>query len=224
MSSKSLANGVENMNKTLIDATGSRLRLKDGEGSHVRSLHGWGTSIRSTGKLVQRITKGTLSATEAWTDGRHAEDDKYVELDFELAVLLASATEGAARSTVLKVPQVEPSYRGAQCLGVAAQAREVAFSRKRVSEKVSLALSIHHPSVFDGLGFVFHNFLCPHILGGTSGVAVVGRRESCAACESRFLLKRCHFCCPLGVNQGHGTIIHPRIGGLAGPLSGQWDA
>ena len=37
------------------------------------------------GKLIQRITKGTLRATEAWTDGRHAEDDKYDELGCELA-------------------------------------------------------------------------------------------------------------------------------------------
>ena len=57
-------------------------------------------SIRST----------RLRATEAWTDGRHAEDDKYVELDYELAVALAIVTEGAARSTVLKVTQVEPSH------------------------------------------------------------------------------------------------------------------
>ena len=44
------------------------------------------------GKLIQRITKGTLRATEAWTDGRYAEDDKYVELDYELAVALATVT------------------------------------------------------------------------------------------------------------------------------------
>ena len=31
------------------------------------------------------------------------------ELDYELAVALANVTEGAARSTVLKVTQVEPS-------------------------------------------------------------------------------------------------------------------
>ena len=41
------------------------------------------------GKLIQRITKGTLRATEAWTDGRHAVHDKYVELDHDLAVALA---------------------------------------------------------------------------------------------------------------------------------------
>ena len=62
------------------------------------------------GKLTQRITKGPLRATEAWTDGRHAEDDKHVELDCELALALATVTEGAARRTVLKVTQVEPSH------------------------------------------------------------------------------------------------------------------
>ena len=30
---------------------------------------------------MQQITKGTLRATEAWTAGRHAVDDKCVELD-----------------------------------------------------------------------------------------------------------------------------------------------
>ena len=29
------------------------------------------------GKLIQRIMRGTFRATEAWTDGRHAEDDRY---------------------------------------------------------------------------------------------------------------------------------------------------
>ena len=63
-----------------------------------------------TGKLIQRITKGTLRATEAWTDGRHAQGDKHVELDYELAEALANATKSAAKSTVLKVTQVEPSH------------------------------------------------------------------------------------------------------------------
>ena len=45
------------------------------------------------------------------TDGGHVEDDRYVELDCELAVAVANVTEGAARSTVLKVTQVEPSHR-----------------------------------------------------------------------------------------------------------------
>ena len=73
----------------------------------MRLLHGWGTLIRSTS---QRITKGTLRATEAWTDGRYAEDDKHVALDCELAVVLANLTEGAARATVLRFTQTEPSH------------------------------------------------------------------------------------------------------------------
>ena len=81
------------------------------EDSHARSRQGWDVSTRGkAGKLMQRITKGTLRATEAWTDGRHAEDDKLVELDYELAVALANVTEGAARATVLKVTQAEPSH------------------------------------------------------------------------------------------------------------------
>ena len=59
--------------------------------------------------MIQR-TKRALRATEAWTNGRHAEDDKHVELDYELAVALVNVTEGAARSTVLKVTQGEPSH------------------------------------------------------------------------------------------------------------------
>ena len=54
--------------------------------------------------------EGKLRATEAWTDGRYAEDDKHVELDYELVVALAKETEGAARATVLKVAQTEPSH------------------------------------------------------------------------------------------------------------------
>ena len=125
VSSQNLANAIENMSKTRIDATRSRLRLKDGErlypkswsgsphseGLHVRSLHGWRyvDPKHEAGKLIQRITKGTLRATEAWTHVRHAEHDKCVELDNGLAVALATVTDGAARSTVLKVTQVEPS-------------------------------------------------------------------------------------------------------------------
>ena len=125
MSSKRLANAIDNMSKTRIDATGNRPRLKDGErlrskswsgstlGGSARKVAAWLVYVypkHETGKLTQRITKGALGATEAWTDGRHAVDDKYVEFYFELAVALASATEGAARSTVLKVTQVEPSH------------------------------------------------------------------------------------------------------------------
>ena len=65
----------------------------------------------ATWNLHVRSLRGSrrLRATEAWTDCLRAEDDKHVELDYELAVALAIATEGAARSTALKVTQVEPS-------------------------------------------------------------------------------------------------------------------
>ena len=65
--------------------------------------------------MIKRIAKETLRATEAWTDGRNAEDDKYVELDYDLAVALANVTEGAARATVLKVTQTEPSHGFVAC-------------------------------------------------------------------------------------------------------------
>ena len=59
VTSQNLANAIENMLRTLIDATGNRLRLKDGErlypkscsaarhseGLHVRSLLGWDTLV-----------------------------------------------------------------------------------------------------------------------------------------------------------------------------------
>ena len=60
--------------------------------------------------MIQQITKGTLRATEAWIDGRCAEDDTYVELDDGLAVALVNVTEGAARATVSKVTHTEPSH------------------------------------------------------------------------------------------------------------------
>ena len=117
---------LKTLNWTRIDATVSRLRLKDGERLYPKSWSG-GTSLggfarevaawlgyvdpkHEAGNLIQRITKGTLGATEPWTGARHAEDDTYVELDYELTVTLANVTEGAARSTVLKVTQVEPSH------------------------------------------------------------------------------------------------------------------
>ena len=94
------------------------------------------------------------------------------------------------------------------CVGVLVQTRELAPSRKRVGEKVSLLLRIQHPSALAGLerwnaanlGFVSHNFWClhapqlesrpktTHFLGGTSGAVVISHRKPCAACESRFLL------------------------------------
>ena len=77
----------------------------------MRSLHGRSTLIQSArlGEFIQRITQGTLRATEAWTYGRHAEDDTSVELDYELAVALSNATGGAAK--VLKVTHAEPNHR-----------------------------------------------------------------------------------------------------------------
>ena len=60
-------------------------------------------------KCIEMLKQRALQATEAWTDGRHDEDDKFVELDFEL-VGLANVTEGAARPTVLTVSQVEPGH------------------------------------------------------------------------------------------------------------------
>ena len=101
-SSQSLAKAIESIGRTRTEATAVRLRLKDGErlypksrsgttplGGFAREVAAWLGYIDPTheaGKLIQRITKGTLRATEAWTDGRHAEDGKHVELDYELAV------------------------------------------------------------------------------------------------------------------------------------------
>ena len=145
MSSQNLANAIENMSKTRIDATGSRLRLKDGERLHPRSstpIGGfalevaarlWYVPKHEAGKLIQRITKGALRATEAWSDCRHAEDDKYVELDYEVAVALANLTEGAPRATVLRVTQVEPSH------GVVAQALVDVYAPK-LSNDPAIAL------------------------------------------------------------------------------------
>ena len=62
------------------------------------------------GKFIQQITTGSLRATEAWTGGLHAADDKSAELACKSAVALANASEGAARSTVLKVTEVNPSH------------------------------------------------------------------------------------------------------------------
>ena len=124
VSSRSLANAIGSIGRTRTEATAGRLRLKDGErlypkswsgstpiGGFAREVAAWLGCVDPTheaGKLIQRITKRTLRA-EAWTDGRHAEDDKHVELDYELAVALFSATEGAARATVLRITQTEPS-------------------------------------------------------------------------------------------------------------------
>ena len=122
--SQNMSNAVENLTRTRSEVTGSRLRLKDGERLYPKSwsgntppgglarevAEGYVDPKYEAGKFIQRITKGTLRATEVWIDGRYAEDDKYVGLHYELAVALANVTEGAARATVLKVTQTEPSH------------------------------------------------------------------------------------------------------------------
>ena len=68
------------------------------------------------------LNRKQCRATEAWTDGRYAEDHKHVELDNELAVTSANVTEGAARATVLKVTQtgrVTGSWHGKHWLTAA---------------------------------------------------------------------------------------------------------
>ena len=121
MSSQNLAHAIENLSRTRSDVTGSRQRLKDGErlypkswsgktplGRLAREVAAWQGYVdpkHEAVKLTQRITKRTLRAIEAWTDRRYAEDDTNVELDSELAVALATVTEGPARATVLKVTQ-----------------------------------------------------------------------------------------------------------------------
>ena len=128
VSSQNLADASENLSKTRSDVTGSRLRLEDGErlypkswsgntplGGLAREVAAWLGYVdpkHEAGKLIQRITKGTLRATGAWTDGRHATDDEYLDLDLKLAETVAIATGDAARSTVPKVTQVEPSCGG----------------------------------------------------------------------------------------------------------------
>ena len=75
-------------------------------GGFAREIAAWLGYVdpkNNTGQIIQRIAKGMLRATETWPDRRHAEDDKFVELDSELAVALASVTEGATRSIVLRV-------------------------------------------------------------------------------------------------------------------------
>ena len=102
VSSQSLANAIESIGRTRTEATAGRLRLKGGErlypkswsgstqlGGFAREVAAWLGFIDPTheaGKLIQRITKGTLRATEVWTDGPHAEDNKHVELDYDMSL------------------------------------------------------------------------------------------------------------------------------------------
>ena len=122
VSSQSLAKAIENIGRARADAAASRLRWKDGERLYPKSWSGsapiggvaaWLGFVdpkHEAGKVIQRITKGTLRATEAWNDGGYVEDDKNVELDYEWALALANATEGAARATVLRITQTKPSH------------------------------------------------------------------------------------------------------------------
>ena len=120
VSSQSLVNATENMSQTPGDSTRGRLRSRDGErlypkswwgsaplGGFAREVAAWLGCVdpkHKAGKLIQRITKGTLGATEAWIG------DNSPGWDYELAVDLANVTKGAARATVLEVTQAEPSH------------------------------------------------------------------------------------------------------------------
>ena len=84
VSSQNMGNAIENIRRTRSEVTGGRLRLKDGErlypkswsgntppGGLAREVAAWLGFLdpkHEAGKLFQRITKGTLRATEAWTD------------------------------------------------------------------------------------------------------------------------------------------------------------
>ena len=118
VSSQNLANAVENLSRKPTAIEGWRTTLPEelvrqhplGLAREVAAWLGYVDPKYEAGKLIQRITKGTIRATEAFNDGRYPEDDKHVEQDYELAVTLANVTEGPARATVLKVPQTEPSH------------------------------------------------------------------------------------------------------------------
>ena len=68
--------------------------LLEGLALEVAAWLGYVDPKHEVGMLNPRMTKVTLRATEAWTDGRHAEDGKNVELNFEFVVALANATGG----------------------------------------------------------------------------------------------------------------------------------
>ena len=103
VSPQNMAKAIGNPSRTRSDATGSRLRLKDGARLHSQSWSGnapigglarevaaWLGCVdpkHEGGKLIQRITKGDAQSDRG-VDGRYAENDKYVELDYELAVAL----------------------------------------------------------------------------------------------------------------------------------------
>ena len=103
VSSQNLSNAIENIEqdtdrrdrkpttivgrrKTSPEELGQAAHQFGGLTREIAAWLGYVDPKHEAGKLIERITKGTLRATEAWTDGRHAEDDKYVELDYELSV------------------------------------------------------------------------------------------------------------------------------------------
>ena len=61
------------------------------------------------GDLSHRVTKGTATVTEVWTDNGHSEDETFAEIGYEHAVSVANVTEGPLMSTMLKVTQNERS-------------------------------------------------------------------------------------------------------------------
>ena len=80
VSAQNMANDIEN--RTRIDVTGNRLRLTDGERLYPKSWLGSTYFAgfprvdpkHEAGKWIQQVTKGTLRATAAWTDGRRDVD------------------------------------------------------------------------------------------------------------------------------------------------------
>ena len=72
---------------------------------------GYTDSEHNAGDSLQNITKDTARVTEVWIDSRYRESEKFVERDYELALTLANVTQGAARSTFLKVTQKELSHQ-----------------------------------------------------------------------------------------------------------------
>ena len=96
---------------------------------HSTSLAGFAREVAAWLVYVdpKHELEGTLRATKALTDGRHAEDDKDGELDYEFGSG-QSATEGAVRSTVLKVTSVEP--RGPRVRGMASAPMEIGMRRR----------------------------------------------------------------------------------------------
>ena len=80
----------------------------------MRSRNDWYMLIQ-TDKLIKWISTGTLRAIETRTDGRHAVNDKFIEMDYELSVTLISVKEEVIRSTVLNVTQVMSSHGFVTC-------------------------------------------------------------------------------------------------------------